>query len=218
MASISFIDDLKKRLQQPLPGLEGQNKMSHVTRKFYRTPPADARIACVLALFYQKNKVAGGKEWSIVLIERVSTNPNDRHKGQISFPGGKLEANETKEEGALREAEEEVGVKAKEIEIIGELTELYIPVSNFLVHPFVGYLDYEPVFIPQISEVKTVIEVPFTHLQNAATRKFKDLKVSDNLLLKKVPYFDVEGRVVWGATAMILSELVEVVGRHTAHD
>lgn len=212
MTITTFLDDLKERFKHPLPGHVAQDKMSHATRKFYKKPPDDAKIACVLALFYPKNKVDGGKEWSLVLIERQSSNPNDRHGGQISFPGGKLEGNETLEQGALREAEEEVGVKAKEIEIIGALTDLYIPVSNFLVHPFVGYLDYEPVFIPQISEVKNVIEVPISHLQNTATRKLTDMKISPNLLIKGVPYFDVNGKVIWGATAMILSELLDVLG------
>jgi 8-oxo-dGTP pyrophosphatase MutT (NUDIX family) len=212
MTTTTFIADLKEKFKQPLPGYTAQDKMSHATRKFYRKPPEDARIACVLALFYPKNKIAGGKEWTMVLIERESSNPNDRHGGQISFPGGKLEDyDESLEQGALREAEEEVGVKAKEIEILGALTELYIPVSNFLVYPFVGYLDYEPMFIPQVSEVRSIVEVPIADLRKAETRKNKDLKAGKNITIKGVPYFDVDGHVVWGATAMILSELLEVL-------
>ena len=212
MTTTTFIADLKEKFKQPLPGYTAQDKMSHATRKFYRKPPEDARIACVLALFYPKNKIAGGKEWTMVLIERESSNPNDRHGGQISFPGGKLEDyDESLEQGALREAEEEVGVKAKEIEILGALTELYIPVSNFLVYPFVGYLDYEPMFIPQVSEVRSIVEVPIADLRKAETRKNKDLKAGKNITIKGVPYFDVDGHVVWGATAMILSELLEMI-------
>ena len=212
MTTTTFIDDLKEKFQNPLPGHTAQDLMSHATRKFYKKPPEDARIACVLALFYPKNKMEGGKEWNMVLIERESSNPNDRHGGQISFPGGKLEEDdESLEAGALREAEEEVGVKAKEIEILGALTELYIPVSNFLVYPFVGYLDYEPMFVPQVSEVRSVVEVPISHLQNETTRKRKDLKAGKNITIKGVPYFDVNGHVVWGATAMILSELLEIL-------
>jgi 8-oxo-dGTP pyrophosphatase MutT (NUDIX family) len=208
----TFINDLKEKFQQPLPGHPAQDKMSHATRKFHRKPPRDARIACVLALFYPKNKMEGGKEWTMVLIERESSNPNDRHGGQISFPGGKLEeADESLEQGALREAEEEVGVKAKEIKILGALTELYIPVSNFLVYPFVGYLENAPTFIPQLSEVRSIVEVSIAHLQKEETQKYKDLKVGDNITIKSVPYFDVDGHVVWGATAMILSELLEVI-------
>lgn len=212
MTTTTFINDLKERFKQPLPGHTAQDKMSHATRKLHKKPPEDARIACVLALFYPKHKVEGGKEWTIVFIERQATNPNDRHGGQISFPGGKLEKeDETLAQGALREAEEEVGVKADEIEIISPLTELYIPVSNFLVYPFVGYLDYEPVFIPQVSEVKSIVEVPISHLQNSVNRKLRDMKAGPNLLIKGVPYFDVNGTVIWGATAMILSELMDVL-------
>jgi len=212
MTTTTFINVLKEKFKQPLPGHVAQNKMSHATRKVYKKPLENARVACVLALFYPKNKIEGGKEWSIVFIERQSSNPNDRHRGQISFPGGKLEEeDENLAQGALREAEEEVGVKAKEIEIISALTELYIPVSNFLVYPFVGYLNYEPVFIPQVSEVKSIIEVPISHLQNSANRKLRDMQASPNLLIKGVPYFDVKGKVIWGATAMILSELMDVL-------
>ena len=211
MTTTIFIENLKERFQLPLPGHAAQDKMSHASRKFYRKPPDNAREACVLALFYPKNKITGGKEWNLVLIERQSSNPNDRHGGQISFPGGKLEENETKIEGALRETEEEVGVKAEGVQVLGALTELYIPVSNFLVYPFVGYLEQEPVFIPQLSEVKNVLEVPIVHLQNTATRKLTNLKAGENLLIKNVPYFDVQNHIVWGATAMILSELLEML-------
>ena len=202
-----LINQLKELLKEPLPGREGQNKMATTVRSIYREIPADAKVACVLVLFYPK-----GDTWHIVLIQRVSNNnKNDRHSGQISFPGGKLEIEDPSlEAGALREAEEEIGVNAKDIELIGHLSELYIPVSNFKVYPFVGYLDYEPSFVPQASEVKGIIEVPFELLNQPETRKQMDMKFSKNIVMKNVPYFDVQGKVVWGATAMILSELLEV--------
>jgi len=202
----TFISNLKEKLTQPLPGRAAQNKMSHATRKFYKDPPNNVRKAAVLALFYLKNQ-----EWNIVLIQRPSNNPHDRHKGQISFPGGAVEAGETYEVAARREAEEEVGVNAHDIQILGQLTDLYIPVSNFMVYPFVGFLDYEPQFIPQESEVAEVLEVPISLLQNEANRKLIDMKPTPNMVLKNVPYFDVNGKVVWGATGMMLSELLEVL-------
>ena len=213
METTTFINDLTDRFGQPLPGHQAQDKMSHATRKFYKKPPDHARIACVLALFYPKKTSEAADAWNLVLIQRQSNNPNDRHNGQISFPGGKLENGETYEQGALREAEEEVGINATDIQLIGKLTELYIPVSNFLVYPFVGYLNYEPDFTPQLSEVKSIVEVPLSHLLQATTRKLTDMKVGQNLLLKKVPYFDIDGHIVWGATAMILSELLEILDR-----
>lgn len=203
-----FIDRLAKKLQEPLPGDVAQYKMAHVARRNKIAPPASARQAGVLALFYPRNK-----DWYIVLIERQSDNSNDRHGGQISFPGGKHEAQDPSlQHTALREAQEEVGVDAQKIELLGELSELYIPVSNFKVNPYVGFVDHTPDFTPEVKEVRTVLEVPFDHFQNPANRKLTDLRIAQNLTLRNVPYFDVLGRIVWGATAMMLSELLEVLG------
>ena len=202
-----MIEHLKHQLNQELPGKPAQYKMAHAVRVNYPPPPSDARVACILTLLYPKND-----NWHIVLIERMSTNKNDRHSGQISFPGGGLESSDASlEAGALREANEEVGVKAEDIELLGKLTDIYIPVSNFLVHPFVGKLDYTPEFIPQASEVKSILEVPLTLLQNPDTIQRKDLKISDKIILKNVPYYKVDNHVVWGATAMMLSEFLEVL-------
>lgn len=204
----AFIKNIETNLKKPLPGLTAHYRMSHVTRQYYKAAPDDARIACVLALFFPKNE-----DWHMVFIERDSSNPNDRHGGQISFPGGKYEKEDLSfENGALRETEEEVGVNSKDIKLLGRLTELYIPVSNFLVHPFVGFMDYRPDFIPQPGEVKSVIEVPFSHFFDPHIIQETDLKISQNMTLKKVPYYNVKGNTLWGATAMMMSELLEVVG------
>ena len=202
-----LIDKIKQRFQQPLPGRPAQHKMAHAVRQQYPPPPADARIACVLPLLYPK-----ANNWHIVLIERMSNNPRDQHKGQISFPGGKLEpTDESLRAGALREAEEEVGIKAGDVEILGQMTDLYIPVSNFLVYPFVGKLSYTPEFIPQLSEVKSILEIPIAYLNDEDRIKKTDMKLTRQLTLRNVPYYDFENQVVWGATAMMLSELSEIV-------
>lgn len=204
-----MIENLRYQLLQELPGRPSQYKMAHAVRVNYPPPPADARIACTLTLLYPK-----ASEWHLVLIQRMSTNPNDRHSGQISFPGGGLESqDQSLEAAALREANEEVGVQANDIEILGKLTDLYIPVSNFLVHPYVGKLDYTPQFIPQPSEVQSIIEIPVKHLQNPNTIQQTDLKLSKQITLRNVPYYDVEGHVVWGATAMMLSEFLDILDR-----
>ncbi len=202
----AFIKNLQTQLQAPLPGRDAQYKMAHFVRQKYKPAPETATKAAVLALFYQKNN-----EPHLVLIERVSTNKNDRHGGQMSFPGGKQDPDDKDIAfTALRETEEEVGIPIQKIELIGELTDLYIPVSNFLVQPFVGYLNEAPNFKAQETEVKNIIEVPYSLLQNSETRQKIDLKLSTNMTLRGVPYFNVFGKVVWGATAMMLSELLEL--------
>ena len=203
----SFIHQLKLNFKRPLPGRTAQYKMAHAVRRNPIEAPDHARQAAVLALFYPKND-----QWHIVLIERESNNPNDRHKGQIGFPGGRYEEeDEIMKNTALREAEEEVGVDASTVNIIGELSKLYIPVSNFLVHPFVGYTSLTPSFTPQIEEVKSILEVPFSMFTDPINRQRTNMKLAQNITLQDVPFFSINGKVVWGATAMMLSELLEVI-------
>ena len=136
----------------------------------------------------------------------------DIHSGQISFPGGRYEESDnTLEYCALRETEEEVGVSIDEVTVIGQLSELYIPVSNFQVYPFVGYVKSTPIFVPQPSEVQHVIEVPIEMLKDVSNQKTIDYRVRKNIILKNTPYFDFYGNMVWGATAMMLSEFRAVV-------
>jgi len=206
MLDTNFINALKEQLTQTLPGTAAQIKMATGTRREFPTIPANAKEACVLCLLYPKDN-----EWYIVLTQRVSTNKNDRHSGQMSFPGGKYEDSDASyEQGALRETEEEVGIPAKVVSILGKMTPLYIPVSNFQVYPFVGVIDYTPTFTPEIQEVKEIVETPLSLLLEDSTRQITDLTIR-NYSIKEVPYFNVFGKVVWGATAMMLSEFVEIV-------
>lgn len=202
-----LIKQIQHNLSQPLPGPAAQYRMAHAVRGSFPVTAENARIACVLLALYLKQN-----DWHLVLIQRVASNPNDRHGGQISFPGGGYEDSDgSLEQGALREANEEVGIIAEDVNLLGRLTELFIPVSNFIVHPFIGTLDYAPTFIPQVSEVHDIIEVPLHTLQNPTNRRTKEIKLSNNLTLKNVPYFDIKGHVVWGATAMMLNEFLEVI-------
>ncbi|MFN4254140.1 MAG: NUDIX hydrolase [Saprospiraceae bacterium] len=205
----SFINELQARLLRPLPGREAQYKMASLRRlvelENYAVP-SNPKIACVLNLLHWQ-----GGEWRTVLIERT-TNPNDRHSGQISFPGGKYEEGDgALENVALREAEEEIGVPRSRVRILGRLTELYIPASNFLVHPFIGLLESEASFRLQAGEVEGVLTPALSVFSQGFVKKQADLTLSNGLTLKDVPYFDVEGRMVWGATAMILSEFLEIL-------
>jgi len=202
-----FIEQLKGRLQEPLPGPEAQYRMAHAVRRRSAPPPGDVRRAGVMALFYPK-----GGTWHIALIERQSHNPTDRHRGQISFPGGRYEPDDdTLRETARRETEEEIGVDGSAIQILGGLSELYIPVSNFLVSPYVGYVPHTPRFRPQESEVKAILEIPFGLFLEPGNICTTDMRISEHITLKQVPYFHIHGKVVWGATAMMLNELLEVL-------
>lgn len=206
----TLIDLLRGRLQEPLPGRAAQNKMASLRRleelAHLTVPPPDARVACVLNLLHWEDG-----EWRTVLIQRT-INPRDRHSGQISFPGGRFEeADGSLEQVALRETEEEVGIPRHQVEIIGRLTELYIPVSNYVVHPFVGVLNGPKNFVAQPGEVAAILTPPIAAFTDQNRRKVTDMYITQGITLKQVPYFELEGRTIWGATAMILSEFVEVM-------
>jgi len=210
MKEPALIDHLRTQLQQPLPGPEAQYKMAHVGRPAHPATPSDARKAGVMALFYPGSPTTG---WHLVLIERVQKH-GDRHSGQVSFPGGKHEPQDRDLWAtALRETEEEVGVPQHSVERLGALTPLYIPVSHFEVHPYVAFTLSRPNFRPQASEVAEILEVPFADLTDPSTRKITDLPINYAITLRDIPYFDVHQRIVWGATAMMLNELLELVGR-----
>ncbi len=205
-----FPKKLASRLAEPLPGREAQYRMANLRRfanpNAHGEPPENHKIACVLVLIFQKNG-----SWHTALIER-STHPADRHAGQISFPGGKIEeSDENLGQVALRETEEEIGVPRENVEILGSLTNLYIPVSNFLVHPFVGWLRGSTDFSPQPGEVQQILTPPLAQFFAPDARKLTEIQLPNGILLSDVPYFEVENHIVWGATAMILNELIETM-------
>jgi 8-oxo-dGTP pyrophosphatase MutT (NUDIX family) len=207
---MAWIDDLRGKLEGPLPGRAAQYKMASARRLEELgdapVPPDDARVACVLHLLHYADGA-----WRTVLIERTP-NPRDRHSGQISFPGGRVEPTDLSLEAvALREAEEEVGVPSEQVELLGRLTELYIPVSNFVVYPFVGLLHGTAGFRPQPGEVEHILRPGMEVFLDHHSRKVTDVAVGQGIKIRDVPYFDVEGRVVWGATAMIMNEFLELL-------
>ena len=209
------MDQLLRRLKagfgQPLPGVEAQFSMSHSLRRVIEAPVSTARKAAVLALFIP-TKLPSDFKAKLILIQRSSRDPRDRHAGQISFPGGSVEDQDaTLADTALREAQEEIGVDPTEVELIGALTELYIPVSNFLVYPYVGVMTKQPNFVLQPSEVDAVIEVLFDHFIQPETRRLMDKKLPNGMVLSNTPYWHVPGYEIWGATAMIIAELVQLI-------
>ena len=207
---MKFIAELKSHLKSNnLPGRLAQHDMAHGARRTWvedYKKPENAKIAATLTLLYPKQN-----SWHVALMQRVS-HAKDKHGGQVSFPGGKAETSDIDlKYTALREAEEELGIPKSAVNILGQMTELYIPVSNFLVYPFIGFTEKAPVFNPQITEVQRVIEAPLSVLLDKQNRKFKDIHLPNNIKLEGVPYFDVNGNVVWGATAMMLSEFAAII-------
>ncbi len=198
----SFISNLQTRLEQELPGLDAQLQMLPIKRK--RTLPdektlAKARKAAVCMLLYQKNE-----QWQTVLIQR--TTYEGVHSGQIAFPGGKYEeGDDSLMVTALRETEEEIGILQEDLQTLGALSQVYIPPSNMLVLPVVAYLPKEPKFRLQDTEVAKTLEVDLTYLANPAIRTQKQVTVVQGLQMT-VPCYDVHDHVVWGATAVMLSE------------
>ena len=201
-----FISQLGKALQQPLPGWSAQYALAHESRNSHPAITQSARLAAVMALFFPRQS-----DWHVALIQRT-THEKDQHSGQISFPGGRHETSDPDlRYTALRETEEEIGLKAQNINILGDLSPLYIPVSNFLVHPCVGYIDYTPSFQPDPREVASVLELPFSQFLSKDAIHHTNLLLPGNRLLENVPHFNINEQVIWGATAMMMSELVSVV-------
>ena len=158
----------------------------------------------MLLLYYES------KEWHTVLIERIR-HIKDKHSGQISFPGGRVDPEDASlEDCALREAKEEIGLETNKVQILGRLTDLYIPVSGFHVTPVISYIDRLNLLTPEPAEVASILKIPVSQLLSKNSVKYKDMTLRENLLIPKVPYFDLAGKVVWGATAMMLNEFVAI--------
>jgi 8-oxo-dGTP pyrophosphatase MutT (NUDIX family) len=203
------IHSIEVELLKPLPGKDIQLQMSSIRRLREMTDHSqiiNGVKSSVLILFYpgfQDNEI------SIVLIQRPSY--EGVHGGQISLPGGRSEESDTNlRETALREAKEEIGIDPGKIITIGVLTELYIPPSNYLVLPFLGYASERPVFVPDPKEVAGIIEIKLKDLLNEDNIRYKDIYVRPGLSVYG-PCFEIDNHTIWGATAMILNELKEIL-------
>lgn len=203
------LSTLNEALKKPLPGWEGQKIMSSVGYDLHRQAKNSSKKAAVMLLLFPDENGA----IQTVYIQRPSNNPNDKHSGQISFPGGQVEKDDkSMEETAIRETYEEIGIASHSISILGALSTIYVFVSDFIVSPYVGFSSTIPEFTLQKSEVHKVITYPISLLQKQK-KKVKDLKVS-NYMLKDIPYYDLNGETLWGATAMITSEFLEILRRN----
>ncbi len=202
----SLVSGLKARMMQPLPGIEVQYRMAPLGRRSISDnfDVSKARESAVLILLYPEN--------SRIYLPLTQRNEYDGvHSAQISFPGGKTEKSDRdSEHTALRESEEELGIDPDKVEVIGKLSELFIPVSNFRVLPILGINEQKPEFKPDPKEVKKILEVDIEFLLDQKLRKSTYMNFKSGMGTD-VPYFDLQGHIVWGATAMILSELSQVL-------
>lgn len=202
----TVLKQMSEVLLHPLPGKAGQMAMAPLPIDEERFADLDltrARKGAVLLLLYPDK---GG--CMVPFIKRSLY--EGTHAGQISLPGGKWEPSDASlAYTAQRETEEEIGVKMESMKILGRLSSLYIPPSNYLVEPFIGFVENKPAFIPDPREVDRIITCSFAHLVNQTTRKQKELIIRKDYHLT-APYFDIDNEVVWGATAMILSELLHL--------
>jgi 8-oxo-dGTP pyrophosphatase MutT (NUDIX family) len=196
------VKKLELMLRNPLPGRLGQITMAPQPvdeERFVSMIRDDHRKGAVLMLFYPD----AGKSF-IPFIKRPFY--QGVHGGQISLPGGKWEPEDGElSQTALREAEEEIGIDASKVQILGKLSDMYIPPSNFMVSPYIGFVEETPLFNPDPKEVERIINCPFQLLLDKKIRKKTKINASTGKSMD-APYFDIQKEVVWGATAMILGE------------
>lgn len=200
---------LSKVKNLALPGEEIQFKMAPLERlqelKNLAQSQKSASKAGVMVLFYPNES----EETNLILILRKTY--RGVHSGQVGFPGGRYESKDMDlSQTALRETEEEIGVPVNQIRLVKKLTEMYIPPSNFIVQPFMGFMEDKPLFVAQPSEVEALIEVPLPHFLDDTVIISKLLTTSYAVDIE-VPAFHLNGHVVWGATAMILSEVRHLI-------
>lgn len=183
-----------------LPGTKAHDEIAPYRNAKFLTVKDNPRNAAVLIHLYSVNN-----ETYFTLIKR--TTYDGAHSGQISLPGGKEEPEDKSiVDTALREALEETNITSDDLTVIGTLTKIYIPPSNFYVTPVISISSKQPDYIAEELEVNKILEVKISELLHPKNLVNKKIKLSNGATLK-TPTFDLENETVWGATAMILNEL-----------
>lgn len=202
-------EEIKQKFRRPLPGLASQLKMAPVTRalelEVLRDKIHAARKSAVLILLFPEDG-----HLKTILIKRSEY--KGFHSGQMAFPGGKREESDINYQAtALRETMEEIGVKPDDIEIVAQLSDLFIPPSNYLIKVFVGLCSQKPEYVPDNQEVQAVVEVALRDLCDDRNKRQKEFFAGALNHKVPAPYYEVNNVEIWGATAMIISELVDVL-------
>jgi 8-oxo-dGTP pyrophosphatase MutT (NUDIX family) len=199
--NVDLPNQFAERLQQPLPGWRAHTRFQpELSFGRHQGPaPRDARPAAVLVLLMPRQA-----QWHVPLILRPAHMLD--HASQISLPGGVIEPGESSHEAALRECDEELGGQVSGIKLLGRLTEVYLFASGFRVIPWVGAVDFPPTWTPNPGEVERVLEVPLSHFANPASFGSLQRRMGD--VVFHAPCFHWQRERIWGATSMILAELM----------
>ncbi|MCB0125441.1 MAG: CoA pyrophosphatase [Caldilineaceae bacterium] len=212
MFTPQFIELLQQNLRATLPGQEAQYRMAprpRTGRLPYDHSPETARRSGVLILFYPNTNANASSNLEDAIYLPLILRPTYEgvHSGQVGFPGGGWEEGDADLVAtALREAQEEIGVVPEDVRVIGQLSPLYVFASNHLVHPTVAWINHRPHFQPDPREVAQLLEVPLHALLDPTNQRVEQWQLRDRNA--EVPFYYIQEQTIWGATAMMLSELL----------
>jgi 8-oxo-dGTP pyrophosphatase MutT (NUDIX family) len=210
MKDVINIHNLKLRLSRPLPGILSHLKMApeHRARELDEASSQQltAKKSAVMILFFIDNQ----QKAKIIFIRR--SDYVGIHAGQMGLPGGRYEeSDENTLITALRETTEEIGIPSEKIEVLGKLSGIYIPPSNFYVDPYIGFLSEKPEYAIDTREVKEVIEICLSDLMSDNAVQYKHFVTHGKSQTTLAPYYLIDNVEIWGATAMIVSELIDII-------
>lgn len=193
---------------EKLPGVEAHQEMSPMNRplSYDQIDSSKYRESSVMFFLYEKS----GIPHTVAIVRNTYKGV---HSGQIGLPGGKSEeVDDSLFDTARREANEEIGVNLETVNHITDLSTVFIPVSQFIVNPFISVIqEKDPIFIPDPREVQRILEIPIQEILDSNNIRTTNIKTGNGMILKDIPYFDIQEQIVWGATALIFNEVRHIL-------